>query len=167
MITTVAQRRPEYVLIDEPELGLHPSLQLSFLAEIGRLAKSGLLFSTHCVGLARACANRLYSINKIEQGRSKVTNYERTPNLSEFLGSLNYSSYHALGFDVLLLVEGATEIKVFQQLLKKIDLDHKVLLLPLGGSQLINRNRELELGELKRITPNIYAIVGTGLRMRC
>ena len=159
VIATVAQSKPDYVLIDEPELGLHPSLQLSFLAELGRLAKCGLLFSTHSVGLARSCANRLYSINKIAQGQSRITYYERTPKLSELLGSLNYSSYHALGFDVLLLVEGVSEMKVFQQLLKKINLDHKIVLLPLGGSQLINGNRDLELGELKRITHNVYAIV--------
>lgn len=35
--------RPPYILIDEPELNLHPTLQLNFLATLGAYATKGLL----------------------------------------------------------------------------------------------------------------------------
>ena len=40
-------RRPSYVLIDEPELNLHPSLQLDLLAALEVRAEHGVLFATH------------------------------------------------------------------------------------------------------------------------
>jgi hypothetical protein len=75
------------------------------------------------------------------------------------LAELSFSGYQELGFDKVLLVEGATDVKTFQQFLRKYGLDHKVVIVPLGGSQLINSSRDLELLELKRISQNLFAVV--------
>jgi hypothetical protein len=37
--------------------------------------------------------------------------------------------------------------------------EHRVVIIPLGGSALINGGRDLELQELKRISPNVAAII--------
>jgi len=58
-----------------------------------------------------------------------------------------------------LLVEGPKEVKTVQQLLRKYNKDHKVVLLPLGGSSFINAKSEPELQEIKRITENIFSLI--------
>jgi hypothetical protein len=157
-LVNAAVAQPCYILIDEPELNLHPSLQVDFLTVLGDFAEHGTLFSTHSIGLARTAADRIYSVVRHDEV-SEVRQLEEIRNLPEFLGALSYSSYHALGFDKVLLVEGTTEVLAIQRLLRKLGEDHRVLLLPLGGSGLINGNREPELNELKRITPHIWALI--------
>jgi len=159
VLASAAFRKPSYILIDEPEMGLHPSLQLDFLTTLGSYASEGVIFSTHVLGLARASAERIYSLQKKQDGSSQVRLLEKTARLPEFLGELSFSGYQELGFDKVLLVEGATDVKTFQQFLRKYGLDHKVVIVPLGGSQLINSSRELELQELKRISQNLFAVV--------
>ncbi len=158
VLASAAFRKPAYILIDEPEMGLHPSLQLDFLTTLGSYASEGVMFSTHVLGLARASSERIYSVQR-KDGISQVRPLEKTARLSEFLGELSFSGYQELGFDKILLVEGATDVKTFQQLLRKYGLDHKVVLLPLGGSQLINGTRDVELQEMKRISQNLFAVI--------
>src|SRR5260370_14179277 len=159
VLASAAFRKPAYILIDEPEMRLHPSLQLDFLTTLGSYASEGVIFSTHVLGLARASAERIYSLQKKQDGSSQVRLLEKTARLPEFLGELSFSGYQELGFDKVLLVEGATDVKTFQQFLRKYGLDHKVVIVPLGGSQLINSSRDLELQELKRISENLFAVV--------
>jgi AAA15 family ATPase/GTPase len=159
VLGTAAFRRPSYILIDEPEMGLHPSLQLDFLTTLGSYATEGVIFSTHNMGLAKGAAERVYSVRRKEDGTSQFRQLEATSRLAEFLGELSFSGYQELGFDKILLVEGATDVRTFQQFLRKYGLDHKVVLVPLGGNQLINGSRELELEEIKRISQNLFAVI--------
>lgn len=159
VLANAAIRQPAYLLIDEPELNLHPSLQLDFLTTLGSYAREGVFFATHSVGLARAAAERIYSVRKIAEGESEITDYESTPHLSEFLGELSFSGYKELGFDKVLLVEGKTDVKTMQQLLRFYHKEHQVVMLPLGGSQLINDVSETELIEVKRITDKVSVII--------
>jgi ABC-type Na+ transport system ATPase subunit NatA len=159
-LVTAATSECAYVLIDEPELSLHPTLQIDFLTSLGSFAENGVLYSTHSVGLARATADSIYALIREGDGRSRVTPFDQiTTNLSEFLGELNYSGFTMLGFQTILLVEGSSDVKTFQQFLRWIKRDHEIVLFPLGGSQLINRSAQVQLEELKRITSNIVAIV--------
>jgi len=160
VLVNAANARPDYILIDEPELHLHPSLQLDFLTSLGEFAKHGVLFSTHCIGLARSAADRIYSVIRNADGLSSRTElFDRTPNLAEFLGAMSYSSYQAIGFSKVLLVEGTTEVRTVQQFLRKLGKDHRILLLPLGGSSLIRSGVEHELAEIKRITADLHALI--------
>ena len=72
VLGTAAIRVPTFILIDEPELNLHPSLQLSFLTTLASYAQRGVIFSTHSIGLARAMANRVYAVKRIKQGESEL-----------------------------------------------------------------------------------------------
>lgn len=159
VLASAAAANPSYILIDEPELNLHPSLQLEFLSELAKFATHGLVFSTHSIGLARSCADAIYTVTPVAEGHSRVSRYERTAHLPELLGSLGYSSYQALGFDQVLLVEGVTEVKTLQQFIRKFKRDHRILLLPLGGSQLIARDRQIELSEVKRICDKVSVLI--------
>lgn len=155
---TAAIKRPSLILIDEPELNLHPSLQLDFLTSLASYASEGVLFSTHSLGLARSAADRIYSVQQVQK-KVRVKPFEQTPGLIEFLGEMNFGSLRELGFDKVLLVEGPEDIKTAQQFCRHQKKDHEIVLLPLGGSAMINGAREHELSEVTRISSHVFALI--------
>jgi hypothetical protein len=159
VLAYAATRRPPFVFIDEPELNLHPSLQVDFLTTLANYTDEGVAFATHSIGLARAAAEVVYLVRRIRSGESEVSELEGTPRLAEFLGELSLSGYQELGFDRVLLVEGATDVKVFQRLLRRYGVEHRAVLLPLGGSTLIRPTAADELVEVKRLTPHVFALI--------
>jgi energy-coupling factor transporter ATP-binding protein EcfA2 len=160
VLATVAAQRPSMILIDEPELGLHASLQLEFLTSLASFAETGtVVFATHNIGLARASAEAIYSFVLDDQRRSIVSPYEGTPRLSEFLGELSYSGCMALGAKAILLVEGPSDVKAAQQFLRKMKKDHAVCVLHLGGAATINAHPEAELCEVRRISDRVFAVI--------
>src|SRR5437588_1527749 len=84
---------------------------------------------------------------------------ENTPRLSEFLGELGLTSYQELGYDRVLLAEGPTDVTALQRLLRLYGVEHQVVLMPLGGSSLVNEAAEQQLAEIRRLSESIYAIV--------
>lgn len=153
-----ATATPTLILVDEPETNLHPALQIDFLLTLAQYATVGCLFSTHSVGLARSVAERIFTVQKGNQGPI-VRPFEATPSYTEFLGELSFSSFRDMGFDRILLVEGVTDVKVVQQLLRLVGKEHTTVILPLGGNQLASGGREIELQELRRLSENIFALV--------
>jgi hypothetical protein len=139
------------ILIDEPELNLHPALQLDFLNTLGSFASHGVLFATHSVGLARAASDAVYSVRRAAQGVSELRPFEATPAMTEFLGELSLSGYQELGYSTVLLVEGPTELRTVQGLLRHYRLEHKVVLLPLGGGSMIRPGVAEPLREIRRL----------------
>lgn len=160
VLGNVAISRADYVLIDEPEINLHPSLQLDFLTTIASYAAHGIFYATHSVGLARSTADSIYALRLLKRETSSITLLDQlSTNLPEFLGELSYSGYQILGFKTILLVEGTTDVKTIQQFLRWIKKDHEIVLLPLGGSQVINDRAAPHLQEVKRISEQVLAIV--------
>lgn len=159
LFANAAVKRPPLLLIDEPELNLHPALQINFLTSLASYTTTGsVIFATHSLGLARAVADRIFTFTPTPQG-TVVTPFERTPNYAEFAGELSFSSSRELGFATILMVEGPSEVKAVQQFLRILDRDHKVVVLHLGGSSMIAPGRQQELGELKRITDSIAVLI--------
>jgi len=152
------QPKPSYILLDEPELNLHPSLQLDFLTTVASYAAEGVLFSTHNIGLARS-AHHIYALRRVREGVSEMRPLEALPRLAEFLGELSFSGYRELGCQRVLLVEGSTDITTFNQFLRLRGLDHQIACLHVGGSAMINGNRELELAEIQRVSPQVSAVI--------
>lgn len=159
VFANIAIKEPSFILIDEPELNLHPSLQLDFLTSLGSYATEGVLFATHNYGLVRASADRIYTVQQHFLGESEVSEFEETANLAELMGELNFSGYRDLGFDKVLLVEGTTEVKTIQQFLRLHKVDHKIVLVPMGGKSFIRKSSKAELAELTRLSNNIYALI--------
>lgn len=153
-----ATARPSLILVDEPETNLHPALQIDFLLALAQYATVGCVFSTHSVGLARSVAERIYSVQKSAAG-PLVRPFEATPSYSQFLGELSFSSFQEMGCSRVLLVEGVNDVKTVQQFLRLFGKEHMVVIVPLGGDQMVTGKRELELLELRRITNELFALI--------
>lgn len=158
VLGNAAINKPSVILIDEPELHLHPILQIDFLTSLAKYASYGVMFASHSLGLARAVSDQIYSC-QLKDDHSVTSKFDSTPNYIEFLGEMSFSAYKAMGYESILLVEGVTDVKVVQQFLRKLKKDHKVVILPLGGNQLAKGGVEEELAEFTRLSDNIYALV--------
>jgi ABC-type cobalamin/Fe3+-siderophores transport system ATPase subunit len=161
VLANAAIRRPSFILIDEPESNLHPSLQIDFLTTLASYADCGILFATHNLGLARAVSDVVYSVRKkdTQSEEREVRQLTGTKGLAEFLGEMGYNAYEDLGFETVLLVEGPTDVTCLQQLLRLYKKEHQIVLLQLGGGSMINGNREAELSEITRISPRVRAVI--------
>lgn len=158
VLGNLAVKCPDFALIDEPELNLHPSLQADFLTTVGSYVNKGVIFATHSMGLARTVAERIYSVRKTSEG-SEVRAFEQTPNFAEFLGEMSFSAFKEMGHECVLLVEGTTEVKAVQQFLRKLKKDHEIVVIPLGGSSMIHGGVEQELSELTRISKKVHVLI--------
>jgi len=165
VLATAHNRRPSFILIDEPELSLHASLQADFLQTLAAQASMGVVFATHNLGLARTVADRIYSVTR-DGGQSFVQPYERTPSLAEFTGALSFGDRPELGFNRVLLTESPADGRVVQQFLRQLGKEHEILAIPLGGSTLINdkEGTVAQLSELRRITDRISALIDSELQ---
>jgi hypothetical protein len=155
----VAHKKPALILLDEPELNLHPSLQLDFLTTVASYARVGCLFATHSIGLARSAADEVYAVRRVGRVHSTLSPLGGLPSMAEFVGELGFLGYREMGYDQILLVEGPTDVKTIQQLLRLFGKDHKVVLLSLGGGNSIHGEVGELLAELLRLSDHIAAVI--------
>jgi len=156
VFVNAAIKEPSFILIDEPELNLHPKLQIDFINRLLKYAGNGIIFATHSLGLAHSVAERIYSVSKNNEDLPSIIKpFDKTPKFTEFLGELNFSSFPILGFKKVLLVEGPTDLKVFSIFLHKKNKYKDFLIWPLGGSSMINASAAKDLVELKRLGKDI------------
>ena len=153
-----AIKTPSLILIDEPELNLHPTLQMDFITALASFSTDGIIFATHSIGLSRAVAERIYSFQK-EENATIVRPFEAVSNYAEFVGELSFSAFKDMGYDRILLVEGVNDVKTIQQFLRMVKKDHQTVILPLGGDQLAKGGVEAELAEFTRLSENVAALV--------
>ena len=158
-IVTAAIKKPSWILIDEPESHLHPALQVKFVEALSSLASHGVMFTTHSIGLARTCADSILVVEQDKAGHSTLRPFESVTNYSQLMGELSFSQFHELGFNKILLCEGVTEVKTLRQILRHWKLDTSVMLVPLGGTSLIDSKRQDELSEFKRFGVGVFVLV--------
>jgi ABC-type cobalamin/Fe3+-siderophores transport system ATPase subunit len=158
-IVTAAIKKPSWILIDEPESHLHPALQVKFVEALSSLSSHGVMFTTHSIGLARTCADSILVVAQDKEGRSTLRSFESVTNYSQLMGELSFSQFHELGFNKLLLCEGVTEVKTLRQILRHWKLDASVMLVPLGGTSLIDSKRQDELSEFTRFGVEVFVMI--------
>jgi ABC-type cobalamin/Fe3+-siderophores transport system ATPase subunit len=159
LLGTVSLKKPSFLFIDEPELNLHPSLQIDLVLTLAEMVGGNLVFATHSLGLARAVASRIYVVDRDASGESQLQLLDDTPTLPQLLGEMQYGAYSDIGGRRVLLVEGPEDVKVFQSFLRHFSADHQVIVMSLHGSSSIKRPDCTELAELKRICSNIAVII--------
>lgn len=72
---------------------------------------------------------------------------------------MGFSAYRELGFNSLLLVEGPTDLSCVRQFVRKLNKDHEVMLLSLGGSAVINGRSQGHISELSRLGCQVAALI--------
>lgn len=157
-------RRPGMIFIDEPETGLHPRMQETFVRALATKSKFGLAATSHSIALARSVADVVLTVTRDSRGRRRCVPYgeHRSETLIQSVSELSYSQYAELGGNHLLLVEGRTDIKSFREILRKFDLDQHFIIWSLNGSDWLKSPREKiidELAELKRLHPISTSVV--------
>jgi hypothetical protein len=158
LINLAGESSPSWILVDEPENGLHPTLQAAFVRILASYATQGLVFATHSYGLARRISGSIYLVRR-QDGASQLRSHSEVKSLTEFLGEVGFSAYHDLGYDGVLLVEGATDVPVFSELLKTLDVDEHIVILPLGGVGALAGGNANQLTELRRLSSRVAAII--------
>ena len=149
---------PSYVLIDEPETNLHPSLQLDFLSSIVSRASEGVFFATHSLGLARQAADRIFALTQNATG-CDISEFHRTQNLAKVVGELSFGRSDFAPARKLLLVEGQTDVLTFQNLLAAFGREHEFAIISLNGDSGINSNRLPELEQMCALGIDVRAII--------
>lgn len=160
-LVTLHTQKPSILLIDEPELGLHPALQTQLLDAAASLSGAQLMYATHSLGLARTRASHVLVVSR-SGDISRVDPFEnavRQDNYAEMLGELAFSSWRDFGAEAVLLVEGVTDIQAVSQLLRNLGKEQKVVVLPLGGSQMLDASRADLIGELKRFNVRVEVLI--------
>ncbi|MFG1605885.1 ATP-dependent endonuclease [Actinoplanes sp. NPDC049265] len=159
VLVNLLVRRPSILLIDEPELNLHSSLQLDFLTTLAKYVGTATIYATHSMGLARTSADQIFVVSKTDAGRRKVAPYEGADSLVTLMGQLSFEGSPQLGFSKILLVEGKTEIRAMMQLLRSFGKEHEVLCLPLHGGEMIRGDVEQELLDILRISKSVSYLI--------
>jgi ABC-type cobalamin/Fe3+-siderophores transport system ATPase subunit len=159
VLVNVLVKRPSLLLIDEPELNLHASLQLDFLQTLASYTSHGVVFATHSLGLARTAADRIYTVTKPPGGTTTVRPYDEGRELVTLLGQLSFDRRPELGFSKVLLVEGKTELRALMALLRLYGKEHQVLMLPLHGGDMIGGDVGNELTEILRIGGDVQYLI--------
>jgi len=123
LLGNIAFAEPSYLLIDEPENNLHPSLQLEFVNVMAARASQGVIFATHNLGLARQAAVRILAFSPSSQGCT-VSVFHKTDNLAQIIGELSFGRLYFAPARKLLLVEGQTDVLTMQNLLAIFGNEH-------------------------------------------
>jgi energy-coupling factor transporter ATP-binding protein EcfA2 len=149
---------PTYVLIDEPETNLHPTLQLDFLSSIAARASEGVFFATHNLGLARQAADRIFALSP---GPTSCTlsPFHQTEDLAKLIGELSFGRSDFAPARKLLLVEGQTDVLTFQNLLAAVGREHEFAIISLNGDAGINSRRLPELEQMCALGIDVRAII--------
>lgn len=157
-------RRPSWILIDEPEIGLHPKMQELFIRVLASKARLGLIATSHSIGLARSVGDQVFIMTKDSNGKRRLDPFGQhsKTTIAQSISEMGYSQFAELGADHLLLVEGRTDIKAFREILRKFNLDQHFLIWSLNGSDWLKAQKETiadELNELKRLGAKSISVI--------
>jgi ABC-type cobalamin/Fe3+-siderophores transport system ATPase subunit len=169
LITTaaiVAFRRPSYLFIDEPEINLHAALQEQFLSLLAPFCKSGVVFSTHSLGLARSVTQSTWQVYRGTDGFSELQKLAAPDTPIAGLCDLQYSAWRAAGMQMVLAVEGPNDVLIIRHWLRTLDADRQILVAPLlNGDGMATRGVHQCLSDL-RLFPTPIAALADSERKR-
>jgi predicted ATPase len=124
----------EAVLVEEPENHLHPDMQRRLLAHLRSIADRQFFLSTHSnVFLDSTLIDRVF----FTAFDGEITISDATGR-AEILGDLGYSVTDNLLSDLVILVEGVTDVPVVEEFLRKKGLynSYSIKTWPLNGDQM-------------------------------
>ncbi|EPN6724157.1 ATP-dependent nuclease [Pseudomonas putida] len=143
--------RQAVVIIDEPELHLHPRLQKRIFSLLEKLSKetgNQFILATHSPTFVSPSTIQYVSRVYSENATSKITrlNESSLPNAKHLFNIINSQNNESLFFaDHVLLVEGLSDKiffeKVLEYFLKRHSTNLSIEVVPVGGKGLFNAYR--------------------------
>lgn len=128
------------VLLDEPELGLHPDLQRRFVEYLGRIAKEKQIqffLATHSQVLLNYADSVVYYRMINTRGSRQLVRVERDA-IETLLSDLGLRPSDVLNQDLCLMVEGASDVIFFEHIVRTLYKDEfekvGVAVVQYGGS---------------------------------
>jgi len=148
---------PHLLLVDEPELNLHPALQRRFLLSLLERVQ-GVVMATHNLALARGFGNHAYSLQR-KNGAVKSQPLQDPRSLRELMGEMSYGALRELGCSSVLFVEGPHDVTVYTVFVQKLGLGGDVAVFPLGGDEIARGDVAPQLAELRRLGDEIAVVL--------
>lgn len=158
MLFNAAIRNPSWIMIDEPENGLHAAAQRDFVLTLASYASQGVVLATHSLGLARSVADRVYHVHQ-EDGMSKITLLKDSPHLADLAASLGFGWHESVEGRTVLVVEGSSDVRIYDRWLTTLGRAHRVLILHMGGSNGLRPDAEQELAHLKKMGGRLVVLL--------
>ncbi len=157
----------DIVLLEEPELHIHPTMQRKLL---DRLSEYGVqvIAATHSPTVVNWFVRNGGRVFRTEfeeaERRSVVTEAQNVPELRSVLANIGVSPADVLLADKVLLVEGPNDIPVFKAFLEKAPSfrGQNVAVLSLGGATVASGNFDAD--HWVRVHPKIWAILDSERR---
>jgi energy-coupling factor transporter ATP-binding protein EcfA2 len=150
--------KPPIVCLDEPETGLHPALQIKYLSHVAKVTQGAVFFATHSIGLARSFTDEILALRRAD-GRTEARPFRAVRNYAEFVGELSFSTWREMGARGILLVEGVSDARAITTLLRLLRKDMEIVVLPMGGRELIKAGTGREIAELLRLSTEVHVLV--------
>jgi ABC-type cobalamin/Fe3+-siderophores transport system ATPase subunit len=151
ILGSLAMKEADWALIDEPEQGLHPRLQADLIQAILASVSTGVMFTTHSLALARCTADTTYAMHRTPDDEVVAELLKPAQLGVPYLREMILAGGADHGFQAVLAVEGTSDIPVFRELLRRLRVEGRVLVLPLGGGSLISARGGVELSEWTRL----------------
>ncbi len=158
LLLNAKSRGNQLILFDEPEIGIHASLQIELMSLIAKYANGPIIFATHSVGLARSVSDEIISFSMVN-GRSLPRKFDSSINYLETLGELSFSAWREIGCDGVLFVEGPNDVKVISEWLRKTGLSKQWALISLGGSETINSDGAEAIKQVLQVHPRVAVVI--------
>jgi hypothetical protein len=158
LLLNTIPRGNQFVMFDEPEIGIHASLQIELMSLIAKFARGPIIFATHSLGLARSVADEIISFSMVD-GVSQSRKFDGSKNYLETLGELSFSAWREIGCDGVLFVEGPNDVKVISEWLRKIGLSKHWALIPLGGSETINSDGAEAIKQVLQVHSRVVVVI--------
>ena len=131
IVTALNVSDNKVVLIEEPENHLHADFQKRLLFYLTTIKSKQFFISTHSsVFLNTDIIDKIFYC----QNNGEISITDQTSK-SEIINSLGYSITENLVADIIILLEGPTDIPVVKEMLKWVDIGshHNIKYWPLGG----------------------------------
>ena len=162
-LVNAAIRKPKWIFIDEPEIGLHPIMQERFTRALAARSGGNLIAASHSVALAKSVADSISHL--VKEGKKMILAPYGSAFSASIEGSLmemNYSSYSELKASNIILIEGKTSVKVIKELLRKYGIEASFVPIPINVTDFSNKDSDKyrqELEEIKRLNPSSVTLI--------